>query len=67
MAFIATVKIFFDLISITLDQEYYTKEINKIDQRLKDDYHMMTSYQVHKLNHKKAKLEAKLINLKQNK
>jgi hypothetical protein len=50
---IATVKVIRDLISI----DHKVKQILKIEKELKDNYHIMTSYQVQRSNEKKQNLE----------
>ena len=64
MAFIATIKIFYDLFYRDLRINYLSNQITKIENKLKNEYNTMPSDEVHYLYFKQNWLEAELFKLK---
>jgi len=67
MAFIATVKIFYDLFYYDLKIKYLSNQITKTENKLKSEYNTMASDEVHYLYFKQNWLEIELFKLKNRK
>jgi hypothetical protein len=67
MAFIATVKIFFDMFYQDFRINYLSNQITKIENKLKNEYNTMTPIEVNKLYIKHNQIKHELFKLKNTK